>query len=86
MASHAETATAEFPCNKTTIVFDSLKKEYGEMPIITGKADDVANSIMSMWTNPITETWTIVATKGDLSCIIGNGSRIKSLTKQSQYM
>jgi hypothetical protein len=27
--------------------------------------------------NPLTKTWTIIATKGDLSCIVGVGESLK---------
>lgn len=67
----------EAPCYNTTVLFNALKKTYKESPIIIGKATDEAGSTMSFWINPIEASWTIVATKNDLSCIIGSGTHFK---------
>jgi hypothetical protein len=42
-----------------------------------GKADDVAKSTMSLWINSLENSWSIVATKGDLSCVVGSGTHFK---------
>ena len=47
------------------------------MPFMTGKADDSAKSIVSIWMNPIDSNWTIVATKNDITCVIGLGTDMK---------
>ena len=47
------------------------------MILLTGKTDDDANSTMSVWLNPIENDWTIVATKKDLSCVVGTGTDMK---------
>lgn len=72
-----EILTNEMMCEKTSIVVDGLKKEYGEIPVVLGKSDDIANSVMSLWTNPKTDSWTIVATKDEVSCIVGSGQNLK---------
>lgn len=69
--------TFEAPCYHTKTLFDTLKKQYKEAPIIAGNASDVAGSTMSLWMNPQDHTWTIVATKDDLSCVIGVGTDFK---------
>ena len=42
-----------------------------------GKAGDAAKSTVSIWMNPVEHNWTIVATKNDLSCIVGLGDDMK---------
>lgn len=44
---------------------------------MTGKADDDAGSTMSVWMNPIDNDWTIIATKDELSCVVGTGTDLK---------
>lgn len=64
-------------CDDTKTIVKSLKETYQEMPVISGRVDDEANSILTIWTNPTTDSWTIVATKKDYSCIIGTGEKLK---------
>ena len=72
-----EIVNIQLPCYNTKVLFDTLKKNYKESPILIGKADDVAKSTMTLWVNPIDDNWTIVATKGDLSCVVGTGTHFK---------
>jgi hypothetical protein len=60
-------------CDQTDTIVKNLKETYKEAPIIIGKASDEAKSVMTVWTNPTTKSWTIVATKSNISCIIGVG-------------
>lgn len=76
-ASAREVLTNEMMCDKTSVIFNALKKDYGEIPVVLGKSDDVAKSTMSLWTNPANDSWTIVATKDELSCIVGVGEKLK---------
>lgn len=71
------TVKTELPCYNTKELFVSLKQKYKEFPIITGKTDDEAGSTMSVWLNPMDNDWTIIATKNDLSCIVGSGTDLK---------
>lgn len=73
----SELAQREMLCDDTKVIVKALKETYQEMPVITGKVDDEAKSILTIWTNPSTDTWTIVATKDDFSCIIGTGTKLK---------
>jgi hypothetical protein len=82
--SNAEEATIEedgitidAPCFDTNKLFSELKTKYKETPIILGIASDQIKSTMSFWINPIEETWTIIATKKDTSCVIGSGVNFK---------
>ena len=64
----------ELLCYDTKEIFKSLKEKYKEFPILTGKVNDFANSTVSVWMNPTEKNWTIVATKKDITCVIGSGT------------
>lgn len=72
-----DTVETELPCYNTTELFKSLKEKYKEVPFMTGRAGDFANSIVSIWMNPVDSTWTIVATKNDITCVVGMGTDMK---------
>jgi hypothetical protein len=72
-----DTLSVDAPCFDTTQLFESLRKDYKESPIIYGKSSDAVKSLMSLWIHPITSTWTVIATKGDFSCVIGIGTDFK---------
>ena len=72
-----EIVNIQLPCYNTKVLFDMLKKNYKESPILVGKTDDVAKSTMTLWVNSVEDNWTIVATKGDLSCVVGSGTHFK---------
>jgi len=74
----AEVVSIEMYCFTTDRVISELKR-FGEVPVIIGLASDIAGSTMSLWTNPSTETWTLVATKQNVSCILGTGERLQLL-------
>jgi hypothetical protein len=67
----------EIPCYNTDSLLNTLKKEYKEVPILYGISSDQAESTMSVWTSPSTKSWSIIATKGEISCIIGTGIGFK---------
>jgi hypothetical protein len=75
-----QTVKTELPCYNTQELFKSLRENYKELPLLTGKADDEANSTMSVWLNPFENDWTIVATKKDLSCVVGTGTDMKIIS------
>jgi len=72
-----QTIKTELPCYNTKELFKTLRENYKELPLLTGKADDEANSTMSLWLNPIDNDWTIIATKKELSCVVGTGTDMK---------
>lgn len=75
-----ETVKTELPCYNTQDLFKSLREKFKELPLLTGKTDDDANSTMSIWLNPVNNDWTIIATKKDLSCVVGTGTDINLIT------
>jgi len=79
MQSKAATEVLTFKavCNDTKVITDNLMKKYKEFPIIFGNAEDEAKSTMSFWVNAKNNTWSIVATRDNISCIIGTGTNLK---------
>lgn len=71
--SPEEVVTVEINCYNTENLFKILKETYKEYPIAVGMTNDKANSTTSIWVSPRDKSWTIVATKQSVSCIIGAG-------------
>lgn len=71
-------------CYDTDKLFKELRTEYQEIPLIMGEATDVAESAMSIWASKNGETWTIVATKGKVSCVIGTGKNLRIISRGKQ--
>jgi hypothetical protein len=69
-----EKISIDLPCYNTKEIFKSLREQFKEFPILTGDVDDEAKSKVSIWMNPIELNWTIIATKKDISCVIGVGT------------
>ena len=72
-----ESITADMPCYNTKEIFKSLREKYKELPFMTGQVGDEASSIVSIWLNPVDNNWTILATKKDLTCVVGMGTDMK---------
>lgn len=77
LTSSAETITTTMPCDDTVVITEYLAKNFKEVPLLMGRADDAVGSVMSFWINMKTGTWTIIATKNQLSCVIGVGKNLK---------
>ena len=67
----------DLPCYDSNELFKTLREKYKELPFMIGKAGDAANSTVSIWMNPVDHNWTIVATKNNLSCVVGLGDDMK---------
>ena len=72
-----EKVETELPCYNTEEILKILKERYKEMPFMIGKASDSVNSIVSIWINPVDSTWTIIATKKDITCVVGMGTDMR---------
>ena len=72
-----ESITADMPCYNTKEIFKSIREKYKELPFMIGQASDEANSLVSIWLNPVDNNWTILATKKDLTCVVGVGTDMK---------
>lgn len=77
-------------CDETGIIFDRLKDNFREIPLIAGtitkKSLSEKNGTMSLWINPSTKNWTIVFTFSEKSCIVelGNNLLILAIEKQEK--
>ena len=67
----------DIPCYDTQELFKTLKEKYKELPFMMGIAGDAVKSTVSVWMNPVENNWSIIATKNDLSCVIGTGEGMK---------
>ena len=72
-----ENFNTTFSCFNTDLLFNELRKEFEEVPFLYGETDDEAKSLMSFWMHKAGSSWTIVASKNDLSCVIGTGKNLK---------
>jgi hypothetical protein len=71
--SPEEVVTVEITCYDTDTLFKTLKETYKEYPIAAGMTNDKANSTTTIWVSAKDKSWTLVATKQSISCIIGAG-------------
>ena len=72
--SPEEVVTAEITCYTTDEIIKILRENYKEYPIAMGITNDRANSTMSIWVSPRDKSWNILATKQQISCVIGTGT------------
>jgi|LauGreDrversion4_2_1035121.scaffolds.fasta_scaffold613286_2 hypothetical protein len=75
--SSTEQHQMDLMCFDTDTLFTELKNEYQEAPFFYGKTDDNIESTMSLWMKKGGESWTIVVTKKDLSCVMSMGKDLK---------
>jgi hypothetical protein len=75
--SPEEVVTTEITCYDTETLFKTLKETFYEYPIAVGLTNDKANSTTTVWVSPRTKSWTIVATKESISCVIGTGTEFE---------
>lgn len=64
-------------CFDTAQLISELSKEYKEVPLFYGNTNDNIGSTMSFWLQRNGESWTVVLTKRDLSCVVANGTNLK---------
>jgi len=84
-----EIVNIKIECYNTERVFNELQKTYKEAPILLGKTNDQAKSTMTLWVNPTAKSWTIVATRDTISCIVGSGTDVEftpSFLKKKDYI
>jgi len=71
-------------CDKTETIISSLKEKYKEVAIIAGKRLNSVKSTISVWGNPETETFTVLDTHGDMTCVLAVGTDITVLLKEGE--
>lgn len=64
-------------CYNTSELFKTLRIDYLESPLLLGETDDDAQSTMSLWTSKKGASWTLVATRNEVSCVVGTGKNLK---------
>lgn len=67
----------DFTCYNTDKLVSELLTTHKESPFVVGRSDDQAGTTMSLWVNVATKTWTIIATNGEVSCVVGTGTELK---------
>ena len=75
--------TLELFCDDTNKIAKLLVEEYKEVPIVVGSTDNTYGSVMTLWTNPETRTWTILVTKKDKSCVLDTGGKFEVVGKKA---
>ena len=81
-----EVIQTELYCDQTATIISFLRKEHRESPILFGKASDMGDSTMSLWVNKKTKSWTILATKDKITCIVGWGEEFKTISNAEKYL
>ena len=81
-----EKKTIEIICNASENIFKSLTDEYGEQPFIFGKKDKNSTSVMSLWLNPDSQSWTLMVTDPEKTCVVlaGEGMIIQAPRKSGK--
>lgn len=74
---------SKWQCSDTNTLKENLRR-YGEEVFSTGAihGQDRARFLMSLWTNPATGTWTLVATvleNNNISCVMGFGTAFTAI-------
>lgn len=69
--------TSRLYCNNTKTVFDVLRRDYKEEPLVYGRGATPEAPIMSLWINPATGTWTITVSTTEKTCVVAGGVDIK---------
>lgn len=76
-----EMVATEMYCSTTKELIKDIKEKYKESLVVVGKTSDEAQSIMTIWVNSETKSWSIIATKGEYSCLVGAGEKFNMLNK-----
>jgi hypothetical protein len=71
-------------CDKTETIISSLKEKYNEVPLIAGKRTNSVKSTISVWGNPETNTFSVLDTHGDTTCVLAVGTDITILLKEGE--
>lgn len=71
-------------CDKTETIISQLKEKHKELPIIAGTRLSSSKSTISVWGNPETETFTILDSLGDQSCVLAVGTDVTILLKEGE--
>lgn len=72
-------------CYTSVEVFATLNQKYKEIPVAMGKIND--NTVMTLWSNPIVASWTLVTSniKESISCIVFGGDEFTVVPYKNSY-
>ena len=73
----------EMPCYETSDLIKTLTSKFKEKPVLIGKVEDQAGSMMSFWVNDSEKSWTIISTKDEVSCVVGYGKNLNVILRKS---
>ena len=68
--------TVPVECDSTEKVMTALKNQFKEIPLMVGKSV-IKQSYTSIWGNPDTKTFSVVTTKGDITCVLDVGTDLE---------
>lgn len=60
-------------CDKTEKIFNELRTNYGEQPLLGGRGPEGSTGVMTLWINASTNNWTILVTYPEKTCVVGGG-------------
>jgi hypothetical protein len=63
-------------CDSTEKIMTALRDQFKEIPIMVGKSA-TKKSYTSIWGNPETKTFTILTTRGDVTCVLDVGTDLE---------
>lgn len=79
----AEERVLKTTCDKTSVVIDALTNRFKEITILAGTGiGPQAGHIISVWGNPQNESFTIIDSFNDISCILSVGNHIQILLQE----
>lgn len=79
--SETFTITGKMTCDKNGTIIKLITSEYKEKPIIIGTGPDDIKVVLVA--NEKTKTWTIIAIKEDLTCILALGTDLTTLNNKN---
>jgi hypothetical protein len=63
-------------CDSTEKIMTALKDQFKETPLMVGKST-TKKSYTSIWGNPETKTFTVLTTRGDVTCVLDVGTDLE---------
>lgn len=74
-----QAVNTQFYCEDTPVVVEALRKEFTELPYVTGLIGSTADpkGQLILWVNPKTSAWTLTATIREMTCVLGSGTKLQ---------
>lgn len=68
--------TIPLECDSTEKIMTALRDQFKEIPLMVGKSL-TKQSYTSIWGNPQTKSYTVITTKGDVTCVLDVGDNLE---------